>query len=217
MNKDISLKSRIGELHITLKIGLVIFLIVAVPFFVAWKLDSIGIISIGNFELRQTPPFFWSSIILIITGIVLTIRKRKKQQDKKFADLIKMKNKVFIGTTLVGLIIGGISYWFLPSERLNFGEPLVYLTWIIGTFCGSLLLVIYLNEKPPKIALLVFLGVVLAVYVRIHFDMDSFGEYDSHNLLPIEFIFCGIITIPSAFAGAYLGLLIKMFKKRFNK
>jgi len=66
---------------------------------------------------------------------------------------------------------------------------------------------------PSKIALLVFLGVVLAVYVRIHFDMDSFGEYDSHNLLPIEFIAFAIYTIPSAFAGAYLGLLIKKFKK----
>jgi len=208
MKKDTSLKSHIGKLHITLKIGIILFLIVAVPFFVAWELDSLGFISVGNFELRQAPPFFWSSIILILIGIVLTMRKRKKPQNKELAKLIKIKNKVFIVTTLIGLIIGGISYWILPSEWLVLG---------LGSFFGSLLLVIYFNEKPPKIALLVFLGIVLALYTKAHFDMDSFGEYHSHNLLPFEFIICAIVTIPIAFAGAYMGLFSKKIKKRVNK
>jgi len=207
MGKETSLKSRIENLHITLKIGLTIFLIVAVPFFVAWELDSLGIISVGNFELRQTPPFFWSSIILIIIGIVLTILKRQKPQNIELAKLNKTKNKVFIGTTLVGLIIGGISYWIPPNEQI---------VSLLGAFFGSMILMIYLNEKPPKIALLVSLGVVLALYVKIHFDMDSFGEYDSHNFAPFELIFCAIYTIPSAFAGAYLGLIIKNIKNRRN-
>ena len=123
-----------------------------------------------------------------------------------------MKNKARIGATLVGLIIGGISYWFQPYNQIQILGSNIPLVWSLGAFFGSLLLMIYFNEKPPKIALLISLGVALAVLARIIYD-TTFWDATSHNLAPFEIILCGIITIPSAFMGVYLALLMKKLKK----
>ncbi|WP_167618358.1 hypothetical protein [Maribellus sediminis] len=127
-----------------------------------------------------------------------------------------MKNKIFIGTTLVGLIIGGIAYWFQPYNRSTVLGINMYLIMSLGAFFASFLLRVFGNEKPPKIALLVSLGIALAVIARIIYD-TTFFDSTSHNLAPFEIIICGIITIPSAFAGTYLGLLFKKINKRDNK
>ena len=74
----------------------------------------------------------------------------------------------------------------------------------------------FLNEKPYKIAMLIFLGVVLAVMARILYD-TIFWDKTSHNLAPFEILLCGIITIPSAFLGVYLTLLFKKVQSQFNK
>jgi len=115
-----------------------------------------------------------------------------------------------VGLTLVGLIIGVIAYWLEPYVQTDI--PGSFFIWSVSAFLGSLLLMLFVNEKPPKIALLVSLGIALAVLLRIIYD-TTFVDSTSHNLAPLEIIICGIITIPSAFAGAYLGLLIKKFKK----
>ncbi len=125
-----------------------------------------------------------------------------------------MKNKIKIrfGITLVGLIIGGIAYWFQPYNQSTVLGINMYLIMTVGAIFASLLLKLFVNEKSPKIALLVSLGVVLAILARIIYD-TTFWDSTSHNLAPFEIIFCGIITIPSAFAGTFLGFLIKDFKK----
>ncbi len=82
------MKSNWKKLHITLKIGLIIFLIGSGPFFIVMGLDALGIISPGNLALGTGPLVFisfWPSIILIIIGIVRTYLKGKKQ-NKKFAN-----------------------------------------------------------------------------------------------------------------------------------
>lgn len=122
-----------------------------------------------------------------------------------------MKNKIKIRfvITLVGLIVGGLAYWFKPYGEL--GMPEIVLPWSLGAFFASFLLKFFVNEKLPQIALLVSLGVALAVLARIIYD-TTFWDSTSHNLAPFEIIICGIITIPAAFAGAYLGLLFKNIK-----
>jgi hypothetical protein len=77
---------------------------------------------------------------------------------------------------------------------------------------GSLFLMSFLNEKPPKIALLVSLGVMLAILARIIYDATFCDPY-SHSLAGLEIIICGLITIPCAFMGSFLALLIKKLKK----
>jgi hypothetical protein len=123
-----------------------------------------------------------------------------------------MNTKVNIVIPLVGLIIGGISYWSQPYGELQIIGSNIPLVWSVGAFFGSLLLMSFLNEKPPKIALLISLGVILAVLARIIYD-GLFVDSTDHNLAPFEIIICGLITIPSSFVGVYLAILIKKFKK----
>ena len=115
-----------------------------------------------------------------------------------------------VGITLVGLIIGVIAYWVEPYIQTDI--PGSFFIWSVGAFLGSLLLLLFVNEKPPKIALLVSLGITLAVIAKIIYD-TIFVDSTSHNLAPFEIIICVIVTIPSAFVGVYLGLLIKKFKR----
>jgi uncharacterized membrane protein YeaQ/YmgE (transglycosylase-associated protein family) len=119
-----------------------------------------------------------------------------------------MKNKVRIGITLVGLIIGGIAYWFQPYDQHTVLGINMWLIMSMGAFVASFILKLFVNEKSPKIALLISLGVALAVLARIIYD-TTFYDSTSHNMAPFEIIICGIVTIPSAFAGVYLGLLGK--------
>jgi hypothetical protein len=125
---------------------------------------------------------------------------------------MKSKIKIRFGITLVGLIVGGIAYWFQPYNQDTVMGINMWLIMTIGATISSFLLKLFVDEKPPKIALLVSLGIALAVLARIIYD-TTFWDSTSHNMAPFEIIICGIITIPAAFAGAYLGLLIKKFNK----
>lgn len=121
-----------------------------------------------------------------------------------------MKNMIGIGTTLVGIMIGGLAYWFQPYNQSTVFGINMWVFMCIGVFLGTLLLMIFLNEKTPKIALFVSLGVILAVSARIIYD-TTFWDSTSHNLFPFEILFSAIATVPCAFTGSYLGLLIKKF------
>jgi len=124
-----------------------------------------------------------------------------------------MKNKILIliGITLAGLIIGGIAYWFQPYNQDTVLGINMYLIMTVGAFFASLFLTLFVNEKRLIIALLVSLGVVLAVFARIKYDVTV--DPTSHNLGPFEIIICWIITIPCAYAGTFFGLLHKNYKE----
>ncbi len=123
-----------------------------------------------------------------------------------------MKSKARIVTTLTGAIIGGMAYWFQPYNQSTVLGINIWLIISVGAFVSSFLLQLFVNEKPAKIALLVSLGVALAVLARIIFDV-TFRDSTSHNLAPFEIIICGIVTVPSAFVGVFLAHLIKKLKK----
>lgn len=123
-----------------------------------------------------------------------------------------MKSKAGIVTTLTGAIIGGMAYWFQPYNQSTVLGINIWLIIGIGAFIASFLLQLFVNEKPAKIALLVSLGVALAVLARIIFDV-TFWDSTSHNLAPFEIIICGIVAVPSAFVGVFLAHLIKKLKK----
>ena len=121
-------------------------------------------------------------------------------------------NKTKYISIIVGFIIGAITYWFHPYSQLKILTSSIPYFWSFGAFFGSIILILLFQEKPPKIALLISFGVVLAVLLRIVYDI-TFWDKTSHNLAPFEIIFCGIITIPSAFIGAYAAYFIKKLKK----
>lgn len=123
-----------------------------------------------------------------------------------------MKTKVKIWVTLVGILIGAISYWRIPYSEINLLEINIWLFVGSGTLIGSLFSTLFFNQKPWKVGLLITLGVILAVIIRIIYDL-TFWDSTSHNLAPFEVIFGGLQSLPMAFVGAYLAKIIQNFKK----
>ncbi len=121
-----------------------------------------------------------------------------------------MKNNNGKAATLTGVIIGGLAYWFQPYNQTTVLGVNIWVIMGIGAFLGALCLIVFLSEPPSKIAWLVVLGVMIAILARILYD-TLFWDSTSHNLAPFEFLLAGFVTIPSAFTGAYLGLLIKKY------
>jgi hypothetical protein len=74
------MKSTWSKLHLTLKIGLIVFVLGAGPLLILLGLDALGLIDAGN---AVGPGIvaafsFYPSVILIIIGSILTYRKINK-------------------------------------------------------------------------------------------------------------------------------------------
>tara|TARA_R110000787_G_scaffold223423_5_gene331809 strand:+ start:115 stop:507 length:393 start_codon:yes stop_codon:yes gene_type:complete len=125
-----------------------------------------------------------------------------------------MKNKINILIVVVGIMAGGLSYWFNPYDEMSLLGISIYKLMGAGAFLGSLILTLILNEKPWKIAILITTGIIIGIMCRIIFD----GIIDSstHNLLPFEIIIALFISVPSAFIGSYLSQLIKYVKSKMT-
>ena len=123
-----------------------------------------------------------------------------------------MKAKVKIWIIIVGLIIGGISYWFQPYNQTTVLGIHIYLILSVGAFLGALFLMIFINKKPSQISLFLTLGMTLAILARIIYD-TIFWDSTSHSLAPFEIIIGALIIMPCAFAGSFLALLIKKIFK----
>jgi len=123
-----------------------------------------------------------------------------------------MKTKAKIWVTLVGMLIGAISYWRIPYAEMNLLEINIWLFVGSGTLIGALFSTLLFNQKPWKVGLLITLGVILSVIIRIIYDV-TFWDSTSHNLAPFELIFGGLQSLPMAFVGAYLAKFIRTFKK----
>ena len=83
------MKSIWSKLHITLKIGLILFLVGFGPLFIVWRLNASGITNADNALWLQIGlqilSFITSlpSIILIIVGGILTFNKLKKEKARE--------------------------------------------------------------------------------------------------------------------------------------
>jgi|MDSY01.1.fsa_nt_gb hypothetical protein len=123
-----------------------------------------------------------------------------------------MKKKIVLLIILVGIMAGGLSYWFNPYNEMSLFGISIYKLMSAGAFLGSLSLTLILNEKPWKIALLITSGIIIGIMCRIIFD--GINDSSTHNLFPFEIIIALFITVPSAFIGSYLSLLIKHLKSK---
>lgn len=121
-----------------------------------------------------------------------------------------MKQSPGLSATVTGIFIGAIAYWFQPYNQTTVLGVNMWLIMGIGALLGALLLMLFLQEKPSKTALLVSLGVIFAIFARILFD-TLFWDPTSHNLAPFEILFAGFVTVPGAFIGVYLGVLINKY------
>lgn len=86
------MKSNWNELHLTLKVGLIVFVLGAGPLLILLGLDALDLIeaenAVGLGILAVLS--FYPSIVLIIIGAILTYRKRKKKNChcKTFANTV---------------------------------------------------------------------------------------------------------------------------------
>lgn len=114
---------------------------------------------------------------------------------------------------IAGLLIGSIAYHLNVDNEIIMGLPSYQMSWIcmsLGAFIGALLISIFSNQKASKVALLVYVGIILSIIGRMVFD-SSFTSRE-HNLAPFELIIYSILCLPTAFAGAYLGKWINRWK-----
>jgi len=123
-----------------------------------------------------------------------------------------MKANVKIWVTLVGILIGAISYWRIPYVEINLLEINIWLFVGSGTLIGAFFLTLFFDQKPWKVGLLITLGVILAIIIRIIYDI-TFWDSTSHNIAPFEVILGGLQSLPMAFVGGYLAKIIQKFKK----
>lgn len=123
-----------------------------------------------------------------------------------------MRNKANIWITLVGILVGAISYWRIPYSEMNFLEINLWLFVGSGALIGALFSTLSFRQKPWKVGLFIMLGVILSLIIRIIFDI-TFWDSTSHNLAPFEVIFGGFQSFPMAFVGAYVAKFIQTFKK----
>jgi 4-hydroxybenzoate polyprenyltransferase len=110
-----------------------------------------------------------------------------------------MKNGKAIALVL-GVIAGGLSYWFNPYNVLEiFGAPIHGVMAV-----GSLVAAGYAAWKYQlgivQISLMVSLGVAIAVMCRV--IVDGLADSTSHNLFPFELALAFVVSFPSALIGA---------------
>ena len=79
------MKSKWSKFHLTLKIGLILFIVGSGPLLIIIGFDALGIIKAGNAILPGILAMFtfWPSLILIIVGSILTFLNLKKEKTKK--------------------------------------------------------------------------------------------------------------------------------------
>lgn len=126
-----------------------------------------------------------------------------------------MKAIQVICITLLGIIVGAYSYWRIPYNEINLFDFHLWLLVGAGSFIASLLSTLYLNKKPRLVALLIGLGVVLALTFRIMYDILSYDS-TAHSLAPFELIFSSFQSLPMAIAGAYLAKFIQKLKNIYT-
>lgn len=108
----------------------------------------------------------------------------------------------------------GIIYWFATMGKATIMGINILQLFGTAAFLGALSLMLSLSTDPLKISLFLTLGAEIAIIAKISYDILL--NISSHNLLGIDIIFTAFVISISAFAGAYLGKIIKNLRVRFS-
>jgi len=128
-----------------------------------------------------------------------------------------MKTKLIILIILLGLIIGGISYWFQPYNQMQLIGGFIMIMRCTGFFLGALILMLFIKKEPFLISLFFTFGIMLAYFARFFYDV-TFWDSTSHSLAGIEVIVVQFLTIPFVFAGSFFAsTFILLAKHKFKQ
>ena len=107
------------------------------------------------------PPWVLSVMILLFSSILFLIRKTR------FLALALIPIAILYGLTLLPLLVFSCTFTIMVMGELAFrwgaGRLQSYLAYIIAAFTGCLLVMVYLQEYVPLVALF---GVVVAVLLK---------------------------------------------------
>lgn len=120
-----------------------------------------------------------------------------------------MKNGKAIALVL-GLIAGGLSYWFNPDNVLYIVGIQIHVVMAVGSLAAAWYAAWKYQLGIAKNSLLVTAGVTIAVIGRI--VVDGILDSSSHNLFPLELIAAWVVTFPSALIGALLNRFLPSSK-----
>jgi hypothetical protein len=119
-----------------------------------------------------------------------------------------MENKETIWALVVGVIIGGISYWFNPYNVMEIGGISIYMIMSVGSFFGAVGLAFRFKQDAFKIARALTSGVLISVVLRVLYD-TTFIDASSHNLVPFELIMAGFVAFTCSIIGAFITSKLK--------
>lgn len=97
-----------------------------------------------------------------------------------------------------GFLIGTISFWLVPYNELKLFGINIYYILLFLTVITAILISRKSPLKPIQIAGGVSIGVLIAQFIRIVYDIYLIPK--SHNLLPFEIV----LTIFVAFSGSFI-------------
>jgi len=117
--------------------------------------------------------------------------------------------------TVLGFSLAAIIYWTIPYNEIRLLSFQVFTTWFLGNFVVGILSGILLKNKPVFSSVLVLFGFILAVMLRIIYDVIS--DPSSHNLAGIELLLAGLYVFPAALLGTLIGNFINKHRRSENK
>lgn len=123
-----------------------------------------------------------------------------------------VKDKSTWTSLIIGVLCGGLSYWFQPyGDRFVLGIN-IYLLLGILTFTGALLTGLAFKKPGGHIPFFLCAGVLMAVMGRVFYDI-TFIDKTHHNLWPLEILFVLGVVVPATLAAtALVYLILKMIR-----
>ncbi len=113
-----------------------------------------------------------------------------------------LKDKRSLATIGLAFLGAAITHWYIPYEQVSLIAKSFIITWFVIAFVTGALGVMLMKRAVRESSLLVTAGFVLAVFLRVIFEILK--EPTSHNLWPFEILITILIALPASMLGAFL-------------
>ena len=113
-----------------------------------------------------------------------------------------LKDKRPLATIGLAFLGAAITHWYIPHEQVSMMAKSFIITWVVIAFVTGALGVMLMKRAVRESSLLVTTGFVLAVFLRVIFEILK--DPTSHNLWPFEILITILIALPASMLGAFL-------------
>jgi hypothetical protein len=174
--------------------------------------SSLSLVLSLPYVLIKVPIYALQGLPMLI-GAYLGAYIKKRQAKEKSDSVATRQNRIW----WLGFILGflsGVPYIATPLQTSTFPVFILPIASII-LFLSAMGISFYLPQKAWRCAIAVAIGLPAAVICKI--IIDSAQDSSSHNMFPFEIFFSLVISIPSTFIGAFVGLKSKSIYTKLRK